>query len=416
MATDTPMDAAIATAPRVQSLGDGIREQWDRIRGGEVGALPVLIGIALIVAFFQFKNTKFLSPGNFVDLITQLAGPTIIAMGVVFVLLLGEIDLSAGLISGVGGVAMAEMLLASHGDWTGTWWAGLLGIGLAIIVGLAVGLFQGSFVAYVGVPSFVVTLAGFLTLQGVLLRIIGEGGTVGIQNETIFKAANAYVNHRIAWIVAIAGTVLLVGAMAWRYVGRIRNGLPVGAPVLYFGKAAAIGLAVLGVTWYCNSSDQGLPVSGLIVAGLLISLTFLVERTRFGRHIVAVGGNEEAARRSGIPTKRIKVYCFMIASALAGLGGVILASRLNSVSPDSGGGTLLLEVIAAAVIGGTSLFGGRGRVISALLGSIVIYGVENGIDLLAYDAAYKYIVTGLILLAAVTVDTLSRKRLAKTGR
>jgi D-xylose transport system permease protein len=400
----------IGKEPRTQSLGQALREQWNGIRGGEVGTLPVILGLIVIVIYFQIGNSNFLTAGNFVNLIVQMSGPTVIAIGVVFVLLLGEIDLSAAITSGIGGVVAAEFLL----DRTSVI-AGLFAILLAIGAGVGIGLVQGTFVSRIGVPSFVVTLAGLLALQGVLLLIIGEGGTVVIQNETIFNLANYNFSDTEGWIIAGVAAALFAGVRIGAFAVRWRAGLPVGSVALFAFRVGFVVAAILIVMAVCND-DRGFPLAGLIVVALLIVFTFVAERTTFGRHVYAVGGNAEAARRAGINVARVRLAVFMLASGLAGFGGVILASRLSSVDPNSGGSDLLLNVIAAAVIGGTSLFGGRGRVIHALLGALVIYSVANGMGLLEYSSGVQFLVTGLILLAAVTVDTLSRRRLQATGR
>jgi D-xylose transport system permease protein len=293
--------------------------------------------------------------------------------------------------------------------------AGLFAILLAIGAGVGIGLVQGTFVSRIGVPSFVVTLAGLLALQGVLLLIIGEGGTVVIQNETIFNLANYNFTDTAGWIIAVVAAALFAGVRIAAFAVRWRAGLPVGSVALFAFRVGFVVAAILIVMAVCND-DRGFPLAGLIVVALLIVFTFVAERTTFGRHVYAVGGNAEAARRAGINVARVRLAVFMLASGLAGFGGVILASRLSSVDPNSGGSDLLLNVIAAAVIGGTSLFGGRGRVIHALLGALVIYSVANGMGLLEYSSGVQFLVTGLILLAAVTVDTLSRRRLQATGR
>jgi D-xylose transport system permease protein len=400
----------VTTEQRTISLGQALRERWISIRGGEVGYLPVLLGLVVIVIYFQLGNSNFLTAGNFVNLIVQMSGPAVIAIGVVFVLLLGEIDLSAAIVSGVGGVVAAEFLL----DRTTTL-DGVVAILLAIATGVGIGLLQGIFIAKIGVPSFVVTLAGLLAWQGVLLLIIGEGGTVVIQNQTVFDLANYNLTDAAGWILAaiIAGGFAVLQVAG--YLRRWRAGLPIGSPTLFVLKTAFVVVAVLAVVAVCNQ-DRGVPLAGVILIALVVAFTFVAERTVFGRHVYAVGGSVEAARRAGISVDRVKLIVFGLASGLAGLGGVILASRLSSVDPNAGGSDLLLNVIAAAVIGGTSLFGGRGRVIDALLGALVIYAVANGMGLLDYSSGVQFLVTGIILLAAVTVDTLSRRRLATTGR
>jgi D-xylose transport system permease protein len=408
--TETTPIEKVTTEQRTKSLGEALGDWWGALRGGEVGYLPVILGLVVIVVYFQAGNSNFLTAGNFVNLIVQMSGPTVIAVGVVFVLLLGEIDLSAAIVSGIGGVVAAEFLLNRTGVASG-----LLAILIAMATGVGIGLLQGIFIAKIGVPSFVVTLAGLLAWQGVLLLIIGEGGTVVIQNQTIFNLANYSFPDWAGWLIGGIAIALFLLPRVGGYIRRYRAGLPIGSPVLFVLRSAFVVAAIIAVIAVCNQ-DRGFPLAGLIVIALIVIFTYVAERTTFGRHVYAVGGSAEAARRAGIGVDRIKLSVFMLASGLAGLGGVILASRLSSVDPNAGGSDLLLNVIAAAVIGGTSLFGGRGRVIDALLGSLVIYAVANGMGLLEYSSGVQFLVTGIILLAAVTVDTLSRRRLAVTGR
>jgi len=265
------------------------------------------------------------------------------------------------------------------------------------------------------VPSFVVTLAGYLFWQGVILQAIGNQGVIVIQSTLINNIANYFFSDKAGWIIAITAVGLFTASVLTGVVSRRRHGIHSDNLILVGLKLVGFGLVAFGAIWWANK-ERGFPFAALLVIILLVFWTFVAERTTFGRHVYAVGGNEEAARRAGIDTRKIKVLVFMICSGMAGLGGVILAARLNSVDLNAGGGTLLLDAIAAAVIGGTSLFGGRGRVLSALMGALVITTVASGIDLLGYSSAIKFMVTGLILLAAVTLDTISRRRLERSGR
>ncbi len=364
----------------------------------------------MIVVIFSSKNENFLTAGNFVNLMVQMAGVTTIAIGVVFVLLLGEIDLSVGFVSGVAGVTAAKLVLPDANQTSA-----FVAIAAALLVGAAIGLLQGTIVAKIGVPSFVVTLAGLLAWQGVVLLAIGEGGTVVIQDQRILDIANRFLSDRTGWILAGVAITLYALTKLLGIVGRRRAGLPSGSLVVVAAKLVAFAAAIVAVITVCNR-DRGFPLVGVIVAALLVFWTYVAKRTGFGRHVYAVGGNAEAARRSGINVDRVRIAVFMLCSTMAAFGGIILASRLFSVDTNAGGGTLLLDAIAAAVIGGTSLFGGRGEVKSALLGALVIVSVANGMGLLGLSAGLQFLVTGLILLAAVTVDSLSRKRLAAVGR
>lgn len=394
-----------------EGVGTAIRRVLDNIRSGDVGSLPVIVGLILITIFFQSKNDNFLSAGNFNNLIVQMAGVTIIAMGVVFVLLLGEIDLSIGSVSGVAGVVAAKLQIPD-GSWQVN---GIVAILIAVAIGVLIGVFHGSFVALIGVPSFVVTLAGLLAWQGVVQKSIGEQGVIVIEDSWINDLTNYFFSDRSGWILAGIASLFFAANTVARLAGRRRAGIAAGnlvLPIVRVLAFTAIAFFVVGVT----NRDRGFPFAGLLIVVLLVFWTYIATRTTFGRHVYAVGGNAEAARRAGISVARIRILVFGISGMMAGLGGVVFASRLNSVDLNAGSGTILLDAIAAAVIGGTSLFGGRGRVVAALLGALVIQSIANGIDLVGYSSATKFIVTGAILLAAVTLDTLSRRRLAKSGR
>ena len=393
------------------SLVSIARRRWEALKAGDVGSLPIVIGLGLIVAFFYSKNENFLTAGNFTNLMTQMAGVTTIAIGVVFVLLLGEIDLSIAYVAGVAGVIVAQ-LQVPDGHWEVK---GILAIAIAVTITALIGALQGSFVAYVGVPSFVVTLAGLLFWQGVILYRIGEAGVIIIEDTRINDVANYFFSDRAGLLIAALGSALFALSTLAGVVSRRRHGIRTDNLVLVAAKLIFVAAVLFGAVIWANK-ERGFPLAFVLVIILLVFWTWVAERTTFGRHVYAVGGNAEAARRAGINVARIRVYVFMISGLMAGFGGVILAARLNSVDLNAGGGTLLLDAISAAVIGGTSLFGGRGRVISALLGALVISTVGNGIDLLGYSSAIKYMVTGLILLAAVTLDAVSRRRLERAGR
>jgi D-xylose transport system permease protein len=379
------------------------------LREGELGSLPIVIGIIVIAIYFQSRNSNFLTAGNFVNLIAQMSAIMIIGTGLVFVLLLGEIDLSVGYVSGMGGVIVA--LLLEPGKGVSTWEA----IALGLATGVAIGLLQGFFVAKLGVPSFVVTLAGLLGWNGVLLQIIGSSGTIVIQNSFVNSIANNYMSAALSWIVAIVLVVAYASQGLSNVFRRRQAGLPNDPWAFVIGRIVILAIAAIAVVVIANS-DRGLPYVTLIMLGSYVIWTFVAERTRFGRHVYAVGGNAEAARRAGINVPGIKIAVFAISGFMAALGGIVLASRLSSVDTSTGGGTILLYSIAAAVIGGTSLFGGRGTIKSAFLGAIVIEMIDNGLGLLNVSAGTKYIVTALVLLAAVTLDSLSRRGRVATGR
>ena len=409
IAEPSPVPPTATIADERETLAGNVREWVTGLRSGELGSLPIIVGILIIAVYFQSRNSHFLTAGNMVNLITQMAAICVIGMGIVFVLLLGEIDLSVGYVSAVGGVIVALLLEPGKGWSTGP------AIALGLAGGLTVGLIQGMIVAWVGVPSFVVTLAGLLGWQGVTLLLIGNQGTVVIQNTFVNGLANNTMNKTWAWIV-VEGIVLLYALMTlWGVRKRQKFGLPARAPSVLALRIA--GMAVAGaVVVYVLNQDRGLPYVGVLMLALLIFWTFIATRTRFGRYVYAVGGNQEAARRAGINVARIKILVFGICSTMAALGGLILASRLSSVDTNTGGGSILLYSIAAPVIGGTSLFGGRGNIKSALLGAIVIAGIDNGLGLLNVSVGTRLIVTALVLLAAVMVDSIARRGRTSAGR
>jgi D-xylose transport system permease protein len=410
LSTAAPADVQAAAVDQ-DSLRAIVRARWDALKAGDVGSLPVLVGIAAITVYFTSKASIFFSAVNFTNLIGQMAGVTVIGVGVVFVLLIGEIDLSIGYVSGVAGVVVAELQVPSSGHDL----PGLIAIALAIVAGAAIGLVQGSFVAFIGVPSFVVTLAGLLAWQGVILRALGTEGVIGIQDHQINDVANYVLSDNVGWAVAIVFTAGLAAASLGTYLSRRRAGLRTGNPLLTALRVALYGGLAFAAVVVCNRS-RGVPLVGLIVLFVVVLGTYVASRTRFGRHVYAVGGNAEAARRAGINVKLIRILVFMISGAMAALGGIIFAARLNSVDLTAGGGTILLDAISAAVIGGVSLFGGRGRVSGALFGGLIIGMISNGIDLVGYTEAVKFITTGVILLAAVTLDTVARRRQSAAGR
>ena len=410
MSTAAPAEVQ-AAAKEDASLVGILRGRWEAFKGGDVGSLPVIVGIIGITLFFYLKTPIFVKPENFTNLIGQMAGVTVIAVGVVFVLLIGEIDLSIGYVSGIASVVVAEFQVAgSSHDYPG-----LVAIAIAILVGAVIGAAQGSIIAFLGVPSFVVTLAGLLVWQGVILKALGTEGVIGIEDKQINDVANYVLTKNWGWAIAIVFTVGLAAASFGTFLSRRRAGLPTGNPILTVFRVAFFGGLAFAAVWRCNQS-RGVPLVGLVVLFVVVLGAYVAGRTTFGRHVYAVGGNAEAARRAGINVKLVRILVFMISGAMAALGGVIFASRLNSVDLTAGGGTILLDAISAAVIGGVSLFGGRGRVSGALFGGLIIGMVSNGIDLVGYTDAVKFITTGVILLAAVTLDTVARRRQAAAGR
>jgi D-xylose transport system permease protein len=407
--------AAPAEVQAAEAEGEGLvqlaRRRFEALKSGDVGSLPVIVFMVAITIFFTAKTSVFFTARNFDNLIPQMTGITVMAIGVVFVLLIGEIDLSIGYLSGVAGVIVAELQLPGSGHD----FPGLIAIAAAIVAGALVGAFQGSFVAFLGVPSFVVTLAGLLAWNGVIIQALGTQGVIGIQDNTINGIANYFFPKWFGWAAAAAITLGYIVSAGGAYIARRRAGLRGGNVTLIVLRIAFMSVVAWVVAAICNHS-RGVPFAGLLIIGLLVLWTFVATRTTFGRHVYAVGGNAEAARRAGINVKFIRIVVFAISGAMAALGGIVFAARLNSVDLTAGSGTILLDAISAAVIGGTSLFGGRGFVKAALLGALVTQTIANGIDLVGYSDAVKDIVTGVILLAAVTLDTVSRRRLAAAGR
>jgi D-xylose transport system permease protein len=399
---------AFDVAEPEESLGTRI---WENFKGGNLGSLPVIVGLTFIVILFGFTAQNFFTAVNFNNIVVQMAGVTMLAYGVVFVLLLGEIDLSIAFLSGLVGVACAKL----QEPGTNHHLPGIWPIVLALVLGVVIGAFQGSFVALIGVPSFVVTLAGLLAWQGFVQREIGAAGPIIIQNHWINDTASYFLAKNVGWVLWAVTSLAYVGSVAWGVVSKRRHGVAIRYPYLVAAKAIGIP-AGAAIAVAISNHDRGVPVAGLIILFFLLLWTYIAKRTTFGRHVYAVGGNAEAARRAGISVARIRIVVFMISGLMAGVGGIILAGNLQSVAPDQGSGTLLLDSISAAVIGGTSLFGGRGEVRAAVLGSAVIATIANGLFILGYQPGTIFIITGCILLGAVTLDTIARRRQAKTGR
>lgn len=393
------------------SLKNAMSDYWSRIKSGDIGALPAVLGLVVLCGVFGAMSDVFLTPGNFANLLTQAAAVTVIAMGLIFVLLLGEIDLSAGFASGVCG-AVLVILITNHGV---PWY---LALPASVLVGAILGFTIGTLVARVGIPSFVVTLAAFLGFQGLLLLLAGEGGTIRIEDPAILAVENNNLSPSLSWIFFIVVSVLYVVSGLNRINSRRKAGLKAELLKLWVLKTAGL-LAITGGAVYAlnlersNNPDlvslKGTPIVVPVILALLVIGTFVLGRTAFGRHIYAVGGNAEAARRAGINVKQVRIAAFVICSSLAAIAGMLFASRQNSISPTTGGSSTLLYAVGAAVIGGTSLFGGKGKMRDAILGGLVVAVIDNGMGLLGYAAGIKYIVTGLVLLVSAGVDAVSRR-------
>jgi D-xylose transport system permease protein len=391
-------------------VAEYLREWWTDVRSGQLGSLPIISGLIIIAIVFQTQNDRFLTSGNFVNLIVQSAAFAIIAMGIVFVLLLGEIDLSVGYVSAVAGV-IAAVLLIPDGNEVAT----PVAVGLALGSGIAIGTLHGLIITKIGIPSFVVTLAGLLAWNGVVLLLIGSRGTVVLQNDFMIGLANDFLPEATSWILMLACVAIYAGVQLNEVRVRRKAGLEHTPLTLVALRVVALAAALGVVVWFAND-DRGIPYVFLVVAFFFLLWTFTLNRTRFGRYIYAVGGNAEAARRAGINVDRIRIAAFAICSFMAAVGGLVLASRLRSVDTGAGGGEILLYSIAAAVIGGTSLFGGVGHVKSAILGALVIGSIDNGLGLLGLGSGEKFVITGGVLLLAVAVDSFSRRLQAQSGR
>ncbi|WP_456696100.1 sugar ABC transporter permease [Aeromicrobium sp. P5_D10] len=398
------------------TLGDSVKAYVQRVRGGDMGALPSILGLVVLFIVFGIANDRFLSNLNMANLATQAGSIIILAMGLVPVLLLGDIDLSAGVAGGVSACVMGLLVVKHDQPWG-------VAVLAALVTGAVIGVVIGILVAKIGIPSFVVTLAFFLGLQGVTLKLIGEGGSVRISQEVISGIANSNMSVLAGWVSAV---VIIVGYAALsllRHRRKVSQGLQHQPFAVVVAQIIAIGVVLLIVTYILNqnrSVNVNFPIKGIpyvipMVIVLLIIWTFALGRTTWGRHVYAVGGNAEAARRAGINVDRIRVSVFMMCSSMAALSGIVVASRLGKVSTDSGGGNVLLYAVGAAVIGGTSLFGGKGKASDAVVGGLVIATIANGLGLLAQASWINFVVTGGVLLLAASVDAISRRRRSTSG-
>lgn len=377
-----------------------LREVGRKLAQGEAGTLLVLLMVAAIWTFFQFQNHRFLSPGNLTNLMLQQAAVATISIGVVLILLLGWIDLSVGAVSGLCASVMAVLVVKQHV-------APELTVLAALVLGALIGLFNGVMSTRFRIPAFIVTLAGSLTLVGLQLYVLGETGTVNLRDSFITRLTGTFFPPVIGWSFAALAIVL---AAAFEISGRAhrrRSGLPVPNIRTPLFRISAIAVA-FGAMVFVVNQDRGLPLVVVIVFALTLAVAYLTERTRFGRHLFAVGGNAEAARRAGIKIDHVRVIAFVLCSTLASLGGVLAASRLLAVNQSSGASDLVLMAIAGPVVAGTSLFGGRGSAWTAILGAVVIGSIANGMNLLAFPSSVKFIVTGAVLIAAVTIESITR--------
>jgi D-xylose transport system permease protein len=400
--------AAAAVGADVDAGGMRPKEFLQRFVRGDLAEVRVILAIAVIWIIFQLQEDRFLTATNLTNLVLQITAVGLISVGVVYVLLLGEIDLSVGAVSGVCAAIMA-VLNVKHG------WDPYLAIAAGVLAGTAIGLAQGFLFNQFGIPSFVVTLSGLLIWQGALLRVLGETGTVNITNSKITGLTGTFYSDTVGWIIALVCIGAFAAVNLYGRRERSKSGLPTGPLANMVVKIVVVAAAIIAAVAVLNS-DRGVPLAVLILVGFVVAFQYIVTRTRFGRHVYAVGGNEEAARRAGISITRVRIVVFMICSTMAAIGGIMAASRLLAVNQSSGASDLLLLAIAGPVIAGTSLFGGRGTVWSALLGALVIGSISNGMDLLALESSDKFMVTGGVLLLAVLVDALARQQRQAAGR
>lgn len=393
--------------PSVRGMGELFRGLGHKLAAGEAGTLLVLLMVGAIWTFFQTQNSRFLSPGNLTNLMLQQAAVATISIGVVLILLLGEIDLSVAAASGLCASVMAVMMVQNQ-------MSPYLSVFAGLALGSLIGLFNGLMVTRFRIPSFVVTLAVSLTLVGLQLYVLGSTGTINLPNGFVVALTSTFFPPIVGWSIAVLAVIAMVAA---EVIGRKRRkgaGLKVGTVRGAAFRIVLVAIALFSAMFIFNQ-DRGLPLVVCIVFGLALIFAYVTERTRFGRHMFAVGGSSEAARRAGVRINNVRVIVFVMASTLAAAGGILAASRLYAVNQSSGGSDLLLMAIAGPVIAGTSLFGGRGSVWSALLGAIVIGSIANGMDLLALASSVKFIVTGLVLIAAVTVEAVTRLRRGSAG-
>jgi len=382
-----------------------------------MGSLPATLGLIILVVLFSLLRPTFFTPLNFANFFSQAALVVILAMGLIFVLLLGEIDLSAGVTSGVSAAILAVLKQKQGVAWP-------LAVTASLASGIVIGLFIGFLVARVGIPSFVVTLALFLAFQGLVLVIIGEGGNIRITDPVILAIQNNNLSPLLGWVFYLIVVLGYLGGSIYGRQQRLRRGFAAPGLSLIIAKAAVIAVIGFAMVWILNLERSvnpaknplsGVPIIVPIIALLTLVFGFILARTSFGRHVYAVGGNVEAARRAGISISKIRIVCFTICSGTAAFAGLVYASRAASVDPNAGR-FVVLSAVAAAVIGGTSLFGGKGRIQDALIGGAVVAVIDNGMGLLGYPAGVKLMITGAVLMLAASADALSRKRSISTGK
>ncbi|MEU3713001.1 sugar ABC transporter permease [Streptomyces catenulae] len=398
---------------RERGFAGYLEEFARRLRGGELGSLPVVVGLIVIAVVFQLKNSSFLSADSLANIGVYTSGLGIMAVGIVFVLLLGEIDLSVGSVAGVGAAVWA-VLSVTHGvnDW--------LAVLLAVAAGAAIGTLHGFFFAKIGVPAFVVTLAGFLGWSGLQIWLMGKEGSINTPSGSVVENLTGYYfeDKAAAYGLALVAVLAYAGSLLWEARRRRAAALPSRPASEIALRTGVVAVLAFAVAYVLNEPDgaRGLPLALVLFLAVLVLADFVVRRTSYGRQIFAVGGNAEAARRAGINVNRIRVTVFAVSGMLAAFGGLFIASLSGGATKNLGAGNTLMNVIAAAVIGGTSLFGGRGKIWSALLGMLVIQSIQQGLNLLGMASEIQYMITGAVLLAAVVIDSLSRRTQKTAGR
>ena len=422
--TDTPNEE-YPESPRTAGFATGqdtvstyLRKRWQAITSGELGSLPIVIGLIAIVCIFGRLEDQFLTANNFSNILLQMAPIAFLAIGIIFVLLIADgeivtIDLSVAFVAATGGAVL--VLLQRPGDPGWPWWAAIIA---TLVLTTAIGFVHALVITKLGVPSFVMTLGAFLFWSGVVLWLttdFTEAGTIRIQDQRLIDISNKFFGDAwVGWVVAVIAIAVYAIRQFLNLQSRRARGLGATPPPIVVAQVVAVAVIVLYAVGVANSG-RGVPLITIILGVFLAFWTFIANRTRFGRHVYAVGGNPEAARRAGIEVDRIRIAVFMINGFMTGAGGIVLVSRLRSVATNTGGGNLLLEVIAAAVIGGTSLFGGRGRVVAAFYGALVITTIKNGMDLMGLSSGFKFMITGVVLILAVLVDSTTKRRRAVRG-
>lgn len=398
------------------TLGDAARDYRNRVKGGDMGSLPAVAGLFVLIIVFSFANDRFLSTLNIANLFTQAGAICVLAMGLIPVLLVGDIDLSAGVAGGMSACITALMIVNKGQQW-------YVAVAVGLAVGALLGLVIGLLVARLGIPSFVVTLAFFLAIQGVSLKLIGQGGSLRVADPVLRGLTINNVPLTLGWTMAVGSVAAYAAILLLRYRRQVAGGLQHQPLSVLLVKITGMAVLLLGATALLSTNrslNPNFPISGIpyfvpIVGVLLVFWTFVFGRTAYGRHLYAVGGNIEAARRAGINTLRMRVSAFIICSTMAAISGILAASYTGKVSPSSGAGNTLLYAVGAAVIGGTSLFGGKGKAQDAVVGGLVIATIANGLGLLNQASYINYLVTGGVLLVAASVDAISRRRRSAAG-